>query len=95
MTKYLHKAFEELEPNGSKRYWASKSNDKVEPERVWLAACSFIDGIKETYALASIRLDGQWMNQWCLKAGMWFGRRARHLLTTSSICRGTPNAYAI
>ena len=64
MTKYLHKAFEELEANGSKRYWASKSNDKVKPERVWLAASSFVDAIKETYALASLRLDGQWMNLW-------------------------------
>lgn len=64
MTKYLHKAFEELDANGSKRYWASKANDKVEPVRVWLAASSFIDAIKETHALAFVRLNGQWMNLW-------------------------------
>jgi len=64
MTKYLHKAFEELEANGSKRYWASKSNDKVEPERIWLAASSFVDAIIETHAIASVRLNGQWMNLW-------------------------------
>lgn len=64
MTKYLHKAFEELEANGSKRYWASKSNDKVEPDRIWLAASTFVDAIKETHAIASVRLDGRWMNLW-------------------------------
>lgn len=64
MTKYLHKAFEELEANGSKRYWASKSNDKVEPERIWLAASSFVDAIIETHAIALVRLNGQWMNLW-------------------------------
>lgn len=64
MTKYLHKAFEELEANGSKRYWASKSNDKVEPVRIWLAASSFVDAIKETYDVASVALGGRWMNLW-------------------------------
>lgn len=64
MTKYLHKAFEELESNGSKRYWASKSNDKVEPVRIWLAASSFLDAIRETHAIASLRLNGEWMTLW-------------------------------
>jgi len=64
MTKYPHKAFEELGANGSKRYWASKSNDKVEAERIWLAASSFFDAIVETHAIAMVRLNGQWMNLW-------------------------------
>lgn len=62
--KYPHKAFEEPGANGSKRYWASKSNDKVEPERIWLAASSFFDAIVGTHAIAMVRLNGQWMNLW-------------------------------
>jgi hypothetical protein len=64
MTKYLHKAFEEFESDGSKRYWASKSNDKVEPVRIWLAASSFVDAIQETYTIATRLVGDQWCSLW-------------------------------
>jgi hypothetical protein len=37
---------------------------KVEPDGIWLAASTFIDAIKETHVLASVRLNGRWMNLW-------------------------------
>ena len=64
MTKYQHKAFEEQESSDSKRYWTSKSNDKVEPVRIWLATTSLVDAIKEPLAIASLRLNGEWMIFW-------------------------------
>lgn len=51
MTKYMGKAFEELDAKGSKRYWHSKGIEPPEIERVWLAASSFIDAIKESHAI--------------------------------------------
>jgi len=51
MTKYMHKAFEELEAKGSKRYWHSKGIEAPEVEKVWLASSSFIDAIKDSHAL--------------------------------------------
>lgn len=51
MTKYMHKAFEELDAKGSKRYWHSKGIEKPEVEKVWLASSSFVEAIKDTHAL--------------------------------------------
>jgi len=64
MTKYLHKAFEECESDGSKRYWASKANDKVVPVKIWLAASSFIGAIQETYIIATRLVGDQWCTLW-------------------------------
>lgn len=51
MTKYLHKAFEELDSKSSKRYWASRGIDRPEVIRVWLASSSFVDAIKDTHSV--------------------------------------------
>lgn len=64
MTKYLHKAFDELESDGSKRYWASKFNDKCSAQRVWLAATSFVEAARETWHLAVDAVQGSWCTLW-------------------------------
>lgn len=51
MTKYMGKAFEELDAKGSKRYWHSKGIEPPQVERIWLASSSFIDAIKESHGL--------------------------------------------
>lgn len=64
MTKYLHKAFEEYDSDGSKRYWASKANDKIEPVKIWLASSSFVEAIQETYLIADRLVGGEWCSLW-------------------------------
>lgn len=51
MTKYMHKAFEELDSKGSKRYWNSRGIEQPQIEKIWLASSSFVDAIKESHAL--------------------------------------------
>lgn len=56
MTKYLHKAFDELDAMHSKRYWHSKGIEAPECKRVWLASSSFVDAVKDTHSL--LRAEG-------------------------------------
>ena len=51
MTKYMHKAFEELDAKGSKRYWHSKGIEPPIVEKIWLASSSFVEAIIDSHAL--------------------------------------------
>lgn len=51
MTKYLHKAFEEIDSKASKRYWSSRGIEKPEVVKVWLASSSFVDAVTDTHTI--------------------------------------------
>ena len=51
MCKYMHKAFEELESKGAKRYWNSRGIEQPQVQRVWLASVDIIEAIKDTHGL--------------------------------------------
>lgn len=66
MTKYMHKAFEELDAKGSKRYWHSKGIEKPEVEQIWLASSSFVEAIIDTHKLfraQGVRIASLWASE--------------------------------
>lgn len=66
MTKYLHKAFDELDSRHSKRYWHSKGIEAPEVERVWLASSSFVEAVKDTHKLLrneGMRIASLWASE--------------------------------
>lgn len=66
MTKYLHKAFEELDSMSSKRYWHSRGIEKPETLRVWLSSSSFEDAVKDTHKLLraeGLRIRSLWASE--------------------------------
>jgi hypothetical protein len=64
MTKYLHKAFEQIK-SGEQRYWVSKGNLKPEIEKIWLVATNYVGAIGETYLLTkSSSGSGQVETMW-------------------------------
>lgn len=51
LSKYLGKAFAEVDQKNAKRYWQPKSVQLPEPVKIWLGATSFVDAIVETHGL--------------------------------------------
>lgn len=51
LSKYLGKAFAEIDQQNAKHYWQSKDVKLPAPIKIWLGATSFIEAIVETHAL--------------------------------------------
>lgn len=55
MTKYMHKAFDELE--SGRRYWPAKGIRPPEPVKFWLASASFDEAVREAHDMMRQRFS--------------------------------------